>query len=127
MTKPEHMFRSATGADVSKVGALVDATYGHCVERLRIPPRPMTCDYAQGIADQRVTVAESHETVMEVIVLSVGAEDFHVNNVAVPFGHPANLCACANAHQVVSPDPEAAGPAGSGAANLGIVGSKRNE
>jgi hypothetical protein len=31
MRKPEYSFRSATGADVPKVAALVDAAYGHYV------------------------------------------------------------------------------------------------
>jgi ribosomal protein S18 acetylase RimI-like enzyme len=79
----EYSFRPATGADVSKVAALVNAAYGHYVERIGILPRPMTDDYAQVITNQQVTVAESHGTIVGVIVLTVDDEGFLVDNVAV--------------------------------------------
>jgi GNAT superfamily N-acetyltransferase len=87
MTKPEYLSRSATGADVPKVGALVDAAYSHYVEHLGILPRPMTDDYAPVIANQRVTVAESHGTIVGVIVLTVDDEGFLIDNVAVDPSH----------------------------------------
>jgi ribosomal protein S18 acetylase RimI-like enzyme len=83
MRKPEYSFRSATGADVPKVAALVDAAYGHYVERLGMLPRPMTDDYAEVIANQRVTVGESHGTIVGVIVLTVEDEGLLIDNVAV--------------------------------------------
>ena len=83
MKKIEYSFRPATGADVSKVAALVNAAYGHYVERIGILPRPMTDDYAQVITNQQVTVAESHGTIVGVIVLTVDDEGFLVDNVAV--------------------------------------------
>ena len=83
MKKPQYLFRSATGADVPKVAALVDAAYGHYVKRLGVLPRPMTDDYAEVIANQRVTVAESHGTIVGVIVLTVEDEGFLIDNVAV--------------------------------------------
>ena len=43
----------------------------------------MTDDYAEVIANQRVTVAESHGTIVGVIVLTVDDEGFLVENVAV--------------------------------------------
>ena len=79
----EYSFRPATGADVSKVAELVNAAYGHYVERLGMLPRPMTDDYAEVIANQRVTVAESHGNIMGVIVLTVDDEGFLIDNVAV--------------------------------------------
>jgi ribosomal protein S18 acetylase RimI-like enzyme len=79
----EYSFRSAIGADASKVAALVNAAYGHYVERIGMLPRPMTDDYAEVIANQRVTVAESHGTIVGVIVLAVEDEGFLVDNVAV--------------------------------------------
>jgi hypothetical protein len=60
MTKPEYLSRFAIGADVPKVGTLVDAAYGHYVEHLGILPHPMTDAHAPVIVNQRVTVAESH-------------------------------------------------------------------
>ncbi len=83
--KIEYSFRPATGADAPKVAALVNAAYGHYVERIGMLPRPMTDDYAEVIANQHVTVAESHDaTIVGVIVLSVGDEGgFLIDNVAV--------------------------------------------
>ena len=83
MTKIEYSFRPAIRADVSQVSALVNAAYGHYVERLGMLPRPMTDDYAEVIAKGRVTVAESHGTIMGVIVLTVSDEGFLIDNVAV--------------------------------------------
>jgi len=70
-------------ADVPKVSALVDAAYGHYVERLGMLPRPMTEDYSEVIANRRVTVAESHGTIVGLIVLAVDDEGFLIDNVAV--------------------------------------------
>jgi ribosomal protein S18 acetylase RimI-like enzyme len=83
--KFECSLRSATWADAPKVAALVNAAYGHYVERIGMLPRPMTDDYAEVIANQHVTVAESHDaTIVGVIVLSVGDEGgFLIDNVAV--------------------------------------------
>ncbi len=81
--KIEYSFRSAIGADAPKVAALVNAAYGHYVERIGMLPRPMTDDYAEVIANRRVTVAESHGTIVGVIVLAVDDEGFLVDNVAV--------------------------------------------
>jgi ribosomal protein S18 acetylase RimI-like enzyme len=83
MTKIEYSFRPATRADVSKVAALVNAAYGHYVERIGMVPRPMTDDYAEVIANERVTVADSHGTIVGVIVLTVDDEGFLIDNVAV--------------------------------------------
>jgi ribosomal protein S18 acetylase RimI-like enzyme len=82
-----HSFRSADVADASNVAALVDAAYGHYVQRIGGPPRPMTDDYAEVIRDRRVTVAEAHGAIVGVIVLAVTDEGFLVDNVAV---HPTH-------------------------------------
>jgi ribosomal protein S18 acetylase RimI-like enzyme len=87
MKKIEYSFRPATGADVSEVAALVNAAYGHYVERLGMLPRPMTDDYTEVIANQRVTVAESQGTIVGVIVLTVDDEGFLIDNVAVGTSH----------------------------------------
>lgn len=87
MTKIEYLFRSAIGADVSKVAALVNAAYGHYIERIGILPRPMTDDYAEVIANRRVTVAESHGAIVGVIVLTENDEGFLIDNVAVDPSH----------------------------------------
>ena len=64
MTNPERSFRPAIGADASKVSALVNAAYGHYVERIGMLPGPMTDDYAEVIRSSQVTVAESHGAIV---------------------------------------------------------------
>ena len=83
----EYSFRSAIGADAAKVAALVNAAYGHYVERIGMVPRPMTDDYAEVIANRRVTVAESYGTIAGVIILTVEDEGFLIDNVAVDPSH----------------------------------------
>lgn len=87
MTNIEYSFRSAIGADVAKVAALVNAAYGHYVERIGMRPRPMTDDYAEVIRSSQVTVAESHGTIVGVIVLAITGEGFVIDNVAVDPSH----------------------------------------
>ena len=87
MTKIEYSLRSAQELDASKVATLVDAAYSHYVERIGILPRPMTDDYAQVIANQQVTVAESHGSIVGVIVLNADEEGFLIDNVAVDPSH----------------------------------------
>jgi ribosomal protein S18 acetylase RimI-like enzyme len=65
------------------VAALVNAAYGHYIERIGMLPRPMTDDNAEVIANRRVTVAEIHGTIVGVIVLTVDDEGFLIDNVAV--------------------------------------------
>jgi ribosomal protein S18 acetylase RimI-like enzyme len=87
MTNSEFSFRSAIGADVAKVTALVNAAYGHYVERIGVVPGPMTDDYAESIENHRVTVAESRGTIVGIIVLTVTDEGFLIDNVAVDPSH----------------------------------------
>ena len=82
-----YSLRPAGGADVQQVSALVNAAYGHYVERIGMLPRPMTDDYAEVIARGRVTVAESHGAIVGVIVLSLDDEGFLIDNVAVYPSH----------------------------------------
>jgi ribosomal protein S18 acetylase RimI-like enzyme len=86
MTEIEYSFRSAVMADAPEVAALVNAAYRHYVERIGMLPRPMTDDYAEVIANRRVTVAESHGAIVGVVVLAVDGEGFLIDNVAV---HPS--------------------------------------
>jgi ribosomal protein S18 acetylase RimI-like enzyme len=69
------------------VAELVDAAYGHYLERLGGPPRPMTDDYEEVIRTRQVTIAERHGAVAGVIVLAVTDEGFLIDNVAV---HPSH-------------------------------------
>ena len=80
-------FRPAEAPDAHNVAELVNAAYGHYVERIGRPPAPMNEDYAEVIRNHRVTVAESHGAIVGVIVLAVTSEGFLIDNVAV---HPAH-------------------------------------
>jgi ribosomal protein S18 acetylase RimI-like enzyme len=75
--------RRATAADVARLTELVHAAYGHYVERLGRPPRPMTEDYAEHVGAQRVTVAEREGEIVGLLVLGLDDEGFFVDNVAV--------------------------------------------
>jgi len=79
--------RPATMADVPRLTELVRAAYGHYVERLGGPPRPMTDDYADVVRNYRVTVAERRSEIVGLIVLRVSAEGFLIDNVAVDPSH----------------------------------------
>jgi ribosomal protein S18 acetylase RimI-like enzyme len=79
--------RPATAADVARLTELVHAAYGHYVERLGEPPRPMTDDYADVVRSYRVTVAERGGEIVGLIVFGVGDEGFVIDNVAVDPSH----------------------------------------
>src|SRR5918995_2905819 len=81
-----YSLRPADGSDASQVAELVDAAYGHYVERIGMLPGPMTEDYARVIRDAYVTVAERDGTIVGVIVLNVTDEGYVIENVAV---HPS--------------------------------------
>jgi GNAT superfamily N-acetyltransferase len=86
--QPEtYSLRSAETADASRVAELVDAAYGHYVERIGMLPGPMTNDYADVIRNRQVTVAEHQGAIVGIIVLTVTDEGFLVDNVAV---HPSH-------------------------------------
>lgn len=79
--------RPATAADVPRLTELARAAYGHYVERLGGPPRPMVDDYADVVRTSSVTVAERGGEVVALIVLAVDDEGFVVDNVAVEPSH----------------------------------------
>jgi ribosomal protein S18 acetylase RimI-like enzyme len=78
--------RPATHADVPRLITLVRAAYGHYVDRIGGPPGPMTDDYAEVVASERVTVAELGGEIVGLIVLKVTDEGFLIDNVAVDPG-----------------------------------------
>jgi ribosomal protein S18 acetylase RimI-like enzyme len=79
----EVSLRAGAPADAPRLTELVQAAYGHYVERLDGPPRPMTDDYAEVVRTRRVTVAVRGDQVIGLIVLGVDDEGFHIDNVAV--------------------------------------------
>jgi ribosomal protein S18 acetylase RimI-like enzyme len=84
------VLRPATEADIPRLTELVQAAYGHYVERLGGPPRPMTDDYADVIRRYRVTVAERGGEIAGLIVLGTSDEGFLIDNVAVHPSHQGN-------------------------------------
>jgi ribosomal protein S18 acetylase RimI-like enzyme len=79
--------RPATAADVPRLAELVQAAYGHYVERLGEPPRPMTDDYAEVLRRHRVTVASHAREIVGLIVFGPDEEGFVIDNVAVDPSH----------------------------------------
>jgi ribosomal protein S18 acetylase RimI-like enzyme len=80
-------FRPATAADVPRLAELVRAAYGHYVERIGGPPRPMTDDYAQVVRTHTVIVAEREGEIAGLLVLGISDEGFYIDNVAVDPSH----------------------------------------
>ena len=83
----EISLRQATPDDVGGLTRLVQAAYGHYVERLGGPPRPLVDDYAEVVADRTVTVAERDGELVGLLVTDVDEEGFVVDNVAVDPAH----------------------------------------
>jgi ribosomal protein S18 acetylase RimI-like enzyme len=81
------ILRPATLADVPRLTELVQAAYGHYVERVGGPPRPLTDDYADVVRNHRVTVAERDGEIVGLVVLRIDVEGFLVDNVAVDPAH----------------------------------------
>jgi ribosomal protein S18 acetylase RimI-like enzyme len=81
------VIRPATAADVPRLTELVRAAYGHYVERLGGPPRPMTDDYAEVVRTHQVIVAERDGKVLGLVVLGISDEGFFIDNVAVDPSH----------------------------------------
>jgi ribosomal protein S18 acetylase RimI-like enzyme len=79
--------RPATPADVPRLAELVRAAYGHYVERIGGPPRPMTDDYAQVVRTHTVIVAEREGEIAGLLVLGISDEGFYIDNVAVDPSH----------------------------------------
>ena len=78
--------RPARPGDAPRLTDIVQAAYGHYVERLG-RPRPMLDDYAEVIRRDQVVVAERGGAVVGLVVLQDGDEGFVVDNVAVDPAH----------------------------------------
>lgn len=79
--------RPATATDVPRLTELVQAAYGHYVDRIGGPPGPLTDDYAEVVRTNRVTVAQRGGEIVGLIVLDLGVRALVINNVAV---HPSH-------------------------------------
>jgi GNAT superfamily N-acetyltransferase len=83
MTDPGVILRPAAAADVPRLREIVLAAYGPYVERIGGEPRPMTDDYTDVVARQRVTVAVGDDGVVGLVVLAEEDGDLWIDNVAV--------------------------------------------
>jgi ribosomal protein S18 acetylase RimI-like enzyme len=81
------LLRPATEADAPRLAELARAAYGHYVERIGGPPRPITDDYVEVVRRHDVTVAERDGEIAGLLVLAIGDEGFVVDNVAVDPAH----------------------------------------
>jgi ribosomal protein S18 acetylase RimI-like enzyme len=79
--------RPATAHDAARLAQLVDAAYGHYVERIGMTPRPMRDDYDEVVRDYDVTVAEDGGEIVGLVALGTDDEGFVVDNVAVDPAH----------------------------------------
>lgn len=79
--------RPATAAVAPRLTEVAQAAYGHYVERLGRPPRPMVEDYLEVVRSHDVTVAERDGEIVGLIVLAVTDEGFLIDNVAVDPSH----------------------------------------
>lgn len=75
--------RPAAVTDAPRLAAVARAAYGHYVERLGYPPRPMTDNYDQVIRDQQVTVAELDGRIVGFVAVGTADGRFFIHNVAV--------------------------------------------
>ena len=76
----------AVAADAAAVTDLVNAAYGHYVQRIGMQPGPMREDYAEVIGAADVVVADEDGALVGVLVLRITDEGFLIDNVAV---HPS--------------------------------------
>ena len=75
--------RTATADDVPAITALVQAAYGHYVERIGGRPRPLDDDYRKVVGEREVIVAEADGELAGLVVLGTDDEGFFIDNVAV--------------------------------------------
>jgi ribosomal protein S18 acetylase RimI-like enzyme len=80
------VLRPAVAADAAAVTDLVNAAYGHYVQRIGMQPGPMREDYAEVIGAADVVVADEDGALVGVLVLRITDEGFLIDNVAV---HPS--------------------------------------
>lgn len=109
MTSPDVQIsiRRASVADAPAVAACVVAAYARWVPVIGAEPGPMRQDYEQVLATEQGYVAEAAGRVVGVLVLSLTAEGFLLENVAVhPGSAGAGLGPCLHAQVAsVTPNP----------------------
>ena len=81
------LIRSATAADVERIGAITHAAYIKYVPRIGRAPSPMMADYDAEIAAHRVVVIETAEKVSGYMVAWPEADAYFIDNIGVDPGH----------------------------------------
>jgi ribosomal protein S18 acetylase RimI-like enzyme len=79
-------FRAAAAEDAPALRALVDAAYGHYVDRIRDRPKPMDADYDEVVRTRSVAVAEAGGEIVGLIVHGPDGGGYLIDNVAVAPG-----------------------------------------
>jgi N-acetylglutamate synthase-like GNAT family acetyltransferase len=79
----EPRLRRATPDDAPAIRELVDAAYGHYVQRIGRLPRPMVADHAAAIRDHDVFVLDDGCEIAGVLDLIPAPDHLYVENVAV--------------------------------------------
>jgi N-acetylglutamate synthase-like GNAT family acetyltransferase len=77
------VLRAAGAADAKRLAEIVDAAYGHYVERLGRLPMPMNEDYDEVVRELDVVVAERDGRIVGFVALGSDERGFFVANVAV--------------------------------------------
>jgi ribosomal protein S18 acetylase RimI-like enzyme len=75
--------RPATEQDAPRLSEIVQAAYGHYVERIGGRPRPMDDDYGELVRTGRVIVAERDGEIAGLMALKVDEEGMAIDNLAV--------------------------------------------
>jgi len=82
---PAPVLRRAAAVDVPAIRTIVDAAYGHYVERIGRPPKPMTADHAAAVRDHEVWVLDDGGETIAVLELIDSDDHLFIENLAV---HP---------------------------------------
>ena len=79
----EPRIRTATAADVSVIGQIVEQAYRHYIPRIGKPPGPMLDDYNARVSEGVVWVIGEGSTIAGVIVLLPRPDHLLLDNIAV--------------------------------------------
>ncbi len=80
---PAPVLRRATDVDARAIATIVDAAYGHYVERIGRAPKPMTADHAAAVRDHEVWVLDDGGETIAVLELIDHDDHLFIENVAV--------------------------------------------
>ncbi|TFV57608.1 GNAT family N-acetyltransferase [Mycobacterium sp. PS03-16] len=79
----DHDLRRAREDDVPAIERLVADAFGHYIDRIGVPPGPMTYDYRALLTAARVWVLQTPERIAGVLVTVGHPDHLHLDTVAV--------------------------------------------